>query len=120
MDRQGEGDRVALQHEFILRDMIPKVINYRDVDKSEMVIISDDFILENQVPIRLVKMYNPSLGVYVQGLVYHGETVLETKAAIQLKKELLEYCTDSDDLRKLVSVLDEAISKQCYVIHFGI
>lgn len=40
--------------------------------------------------------------------------------AIELKNELLQYCKDSEDLRKLVALLDQAVAKNKYIIHFGI
>lgn len=46
-----------LQHEFILVTEVPDNISFSDYPRNEMTIISDDFILENHVSIRRVKMY---------------------------------------------------------------
>lgn len=109
-----------LTHEFVLCAIIPTEINYSDYSKDDMVIVSDDFILENNIHIDKVKMHCQYLGNMINGLDYYGITIIPPDTAKELKKELLGQCQDSCDLRKLINVLDKAIESQCYVIHFGI
>ena len=56
----------------------------------------------------------------IDGLAYHDTTILDTQMVKNLKSELLPFVNESDECKKLVTVLDEAIMNNKYVIHFGI
>jgi len=109
-----------ITHEFVLCSKVPDDICYLDYAKKDMTIISDDFILDNHIPFRKVKMYCQYIGNEIDGLAYHGITIITSDMATKLKKELVDYCNPSDDLNALIAILEEAIAIQCYVIHFGI
>lgn len=109
-----------LVHRFILVSSIPERIFFPDYDQSKMIKIADDFILKYHVPIRKVKMHCEHLGNLIDGLAYHGTTILDVQMAKNLKSELQPYVEKSSECKRLVSVLDDAIAQNKYIIHFGI
>ena len=109
-----------LTHEFITVSKVPDRISFRDYDRDKMVRIADDFILNYHVPICKVKMHCSRIGNIIDGLSYHGITILDMQMAKNLKAELLPFISESDECKKLIAVLDDAISQNRYIIHFGI
>jgi len=109
-----------LIHEFITVSEVPERVTISDYDRNMMVKIDDDFILQYHVPIRKVKMNCERVGNIIDGLAYHGNTILDTQMARNLKSELLPFVSESDECKKLIAVLDEAILENKYIIHFGI
>jgi len=109
-----------LVHEFLVVTDIPEHVTIGDYDRNLMVKIDDDFILHYHVPIRKVKMNCRKIGNIIDGLAYHGTTILDTQMAANLKAELLPYIHASDECKKLITVLDVAISQKKYIIHFGV
>jgi len=112
-----------LLHEFITVSTVPDfygILSLLAHERDKMVKIADDFILEYNVPIRKVKMHCTRIGNIIDGLSYHGITILDTKMAESLRTELLPFNDESDDCKKLIRVLDDAISQNKYIIHFGI
>jgi len=109
-----------LIHEFIAVSDVPEHITIRDYDRSKMVRIADDFILDYHVPILKVKMHCNQIGNIIDGLSYHGTTILDPQMAVNLKSELLPFIDKSDECKKLIAILEEAISQNKYIIHFGV
>lgn len=109
-----------ITHEFVLCSKVPDDICYLDYAKKDMTIISDDFILDNHIPFRKVKMYCQYIGNEIDGLDYHGITIITSDMAVKLRKELTDYCNHSKDLNMLLAILEESIATRGYVIHFGV
>jgi len=109
-----------ITHEFVLCSQLPKTIRYSDFPKSNLVAISDDFIVNSHIPFGKVKMHCQYLGNVICGLAYHGITIIPPDVATELKKELLGHCQNSHDLNALMGILEKAITNQHYVIHFGV
>ena len=109
-----------ITHEFILCSEIPRKISYSNYSKEEMVIIDDDFILANYPTIEKVQMYCEYIGNTIEGLAYHGITILTYDMANELKTALINECAESEDLQKLITILDKAILNKCYIVHFGV
>jgi hypothetical protein len=112
-----------LIHEFITVATVPDYYSILDMlvyDRDKMVKIDDNFILEHHVPIRKVKMHCSRIGNIIDGLSYHGITILDPQMATNLKVELLPFIEESEECKRLIAVLDEAISQNKYIIHFGI
>jgi len=109
-----------ITHEFVLCSNIPDKICYLDYSGKTMVAISDDFILENHISIKKVKMYCQYIGNDIVGLAYHGITIITPVMAVELRARLMDYCKPSKDLDMLVEILDESISTRNYIIHFGV
>ena len=109
-----------ITHEFVLCSKVPAEICFSGYEKKDMIIISDDFISANQIHFSKIKMYCQYIGNEIDGLDYHGITIITSEMAIRLRKELTDYCNHSNDLNMLIAILDEAIAIQGYVIHFGV
>ncbi|MDR1001205.1 MAG: hypothetical protein LBL96_10485 [Clostridiales bacterium] len=109
-----------LIHEFIKVSEIPQSISYRDYPKEYMILISDDFIQKYYDVTLKVEMYFNDLNEKDTGLNYHGITILDSDMAEKLKTELSHFCSPSEDLAKLINLLEQSISEKKYVIHFGI
>ena len=109
-----------ITHEFVLSPKVPHGICFTDFKKEDMVVISDDFILENFMHIKKVRMYCQKIGQEICGLDYHGITIITSDMANNLAKELSNCCKKSKDLSKLIAILEKAITNQSYVIHFGV
>jgi len=88
-----------LIHEFITVSEVPERISIRKYDRSTMVKIDDDFILQYHVPIRKVKMNCSKIGNIIDGISYHGITILDTQMARNLKHELLPFVSESDECK---------------------
>jgi hypothetical protein len=116
-------EQIMIKHEFLLLKNAPEkfsLSSIKDYPRDEMTIISDDFILENHIPIRKVKMFWETLDNEEYGLNYYDATVINRSMAEELKRELQQYCETSEDLDKLVNLLEQAIANDMYIIHFGI
>ncbi|MDR0491530.1 MAG: hypothetical protein LBH28_09845 [Oscillospiraceae bacterium] len=112
-----------IKHEFLLLKNAPKELplsSIKNYPRDEMTVISDDFILENHIPIRKVEMFWETLDNKNYGLNYYGVTLINSNMAEELKQELQQYCEASEDLAKLIELLDQAIENNMYIIHFGI
>ena len=109
-----------LIHEFVLVSEVPKEICYTNYSQEQMTLISDDFILKYNHPIRRVEMYCENLQHKIMGLSYHGTTILDNEMAEKLKIALTIFCAQSEDLTKLLDILEQAILQKKYIIHFGI
>jgi len=109
-----------IAHEFLLCTKVPDSIGSINSYKDELVFIDDDFVLNNHIPFLSVKMYHNSIGNIAFGLNYYGITILDDRMAEELKRELINFCSDCDDLQKLVRVLNQAIEQKRYIIHFGV
>ncbi len=107
-----------LAHKFTTSTQMPS--SWVEYPKEDLIIISDDFILENYKYTKKVKMYICSPDRLEFGLAYYGVTALDYKMAEQLKEVMVENCKPCEDLTKLVGVLDEAIKEKKYVIHYGV
>jgi hypothetical protein len=109
-----------LVHEFVSVGDLPKRIVYGDFPKDEMVLVSDDFILQNHEPFQRVEMYCQNLGQRIMGLDYYGITIMDCPMAERLIKELRISCAPCDDLTKLLRLLEQSVLSNKYTIHFGI
>ena len=116
-----------LAHEFILCSELPEgKISIDDFDRDKMLIISDDFILNNYELLKKVKMYNPDLKKDISGFEYYGTTIIDNAAAQHLKDELETYfgrppiIKGGVDAMNLVNLLNVAIKENKYIIHFGV
>ena len=108
------------KHEFMLCRDVPEYVGIENYDRRKMVVIDDDFILGNRIHMIDIEMHHNDLGNLKLGLNYYGVTILDCKMAEELKNNLPGYCEDSPDLQKLIAVLEEAITQEKYIIHFGI
>ena len=109
-----------ITHEFILCEEVPEKIYFSNFSKNEMVIINDEFVLNNPVPFQNVKMHSEYLGNVMLGLSYHGISILDVEMANNLRKELLIHCKDCADLQKLINILEQGMTQNKYIIHFGV
>ena len=109
-----------LVHEFIIVSEVPESIHYTDYCKAQMTLISDEFILKNHEPIQKIEMYCQNLHQKMMGIDYYGITILDCKMAEKLKAEIIRFCVPSENLTKLVDLLNQSILEKKYIIHFGI
>lgn len=109
-----------LIHDFILVSEVPEEISYANYTKEEMTQISDEFVQKYFKVTERVEMFFNDLNSKDTGLNYHGTTILDNKMAEELKTVLIAECEPCDDLTKLVTVLNKAVSENKYIIHFGI
>ena len=109
-----------LIHEFITVPFFSENMSFSAFNGVRLLRISDDFILKYHEPIREVRMYCAGTGEMIDGLAYHGTTVLNPQMAANLMDELLPFCEKSEECRMLISILMKAIEQNMYVIHFGI
>jgi hypothetical protein len=114
----------VLAHEFVL---VQDISNYdtskiypADFDSSDLVIISDEFILKHHDPLALIEMYSGYDGRRIRGLDYYSVTVLDPEMAANLRTAMLELKSRSKDYKKLMKLLDQAVKDNLYIIHFGI
>lgn len=85
-----------------------------------MVNISDDFIQKYYDLFYSIDMHTQYLGNINAGLDYYGITIIDKTMATELKLKLELICEPCKDSKKLIKILNKCISKDCYVIHFGI
>jgi len=109
-----------LLHEFITVPFTTGNMSFSAFYGTKMIRISDDFVLKYHEAIRKVKMYNAGTGEIIDGLAYYGITVLDSQMAANLKAELLPFFNESEDCRMLIAILEEAISQNKHIIHFGV
>ena len=109
-----------LIHEFITVPFISENMPFSVFNGVKLLRVSDDFILKHHESIRKVRMYCAGKGEMIDGLAYHGTTVLDPQMAAKLKFELLPFFEKSEECRMFISILMEAIEQNMYVIHFGI
>jgi hypothetical protein len=113
-----------LIHKFVLTDDISRYgtsrIHSADFDRSDLVMISDKFILKYVDPLALIEMYSGYVGKRMQGLNYYGVTILDPEMTANLRTAMLELKSRSKDYKKLMKLLDQAIKEKLYIIHFGI
>jgi len=109
-----------LKHEFLLLEKVPEKISIANYVREDLIVVSDDFILENHIPIMQVRMYWESLTVLNEGINYYGTTIIDKDMAKELKERLCIYCKESEELTKFLSLLDRAIKENKFIIHFGV
>lgn len=105
---------------FALCSHIPDDIINTCHNNDNFINVADDFIQENNALFSSVKMNWVELGKIYNGLAYHGITIIDNEMAKEIKKLLVSDCTDSFDKDKLIKVIEEALKRKCYLIHFGV
>ena len=108
-----------LIHEFITVPFISENMSFSVFNGVKLLRISDNFILKYHEPIRKVRMYCAGEGEMIDGLAYHGTTVLDPQMAANLKYELLPFFEKSEECRMLISILTEAIEQNMYEMVSG-
>lgn len=119
----------SLVHDFVICDEIPTIISYSQY-KNHFIKIQDQFIMENYDVFKSVEMYWENTKVKKRGFNYYGTTIISPQMAqevLDVMKEFLdgnisekaEYFKGKE-YDTLCAILNEAILRNQFVIHFGI
>lgn len=107
------------KHEFGIMGLTP--VRGRRFDKYEpgkfnCISVDDAYILPLLEQLSETQFYWHTLDVTGNGLAYYGITLISPKSA----EAMLNVTADKCELIELSTLLEEAIERNCFVIHFGV
>ena len=111
-----------LTHEFGIVTIITRLKDHDSIHAPrdyDCIAVNDDYILPILDDLRILKTYWDSLDRLESGLAYHGTTFIPPESLAEFQGILLKS-SYREKLTDLVSLISKAISKNNYMIHFGL